>query len=251
MDGRRPGAGHVPVPSRTTEAVPHAHRCQPKGTSGDELRRKPTTLAAFNKTRDVVIVNQRGVGSSPDPLKLPRQWQGEGGKTSLPLSIEEASARIRAGLGETLEACKSQGIDAAGYDIINLIHDVDDLRKALGYEKIALRGTSFGSQRALVYMKRWPERVDRAILAGLEPLDCGYDSAQGVWRVFERLDEQLAKAGNEDVANTGVCARIRTIVERLKKDSVRYQGQHPRTWRKGFVAIGLEDFREYLRRPVP
>lgn len=207
-------------------------------------------LVAFNRNHDVVIVNQRGNGQSPGLRGLPRFWYAKGGRTSQPLSMDEVSTRLQEGLQGVLDACESRGIDAAGYDIINLVHDIDDLRDSLGYDKIALRGGSFGSQWALAYMKRWPERVDRAILSGVEPLDHAYDSAEGVWRVFERLDQQLENAGNTDVAKTGVCAGVKAVVERLEQKAVAFRGRHPRRNQYGMIRMGVEDFRGYLRQPL-
>ncbi len=48
--------------------------------------------------------------------------------------------------------------------------DLDDVRAALGYERINLYGGSYGTRAGLVYMRRHPERVRTAVLDGLAPV---------------------------------------------------------------------------------
>src|SRR5262245_41572825 len=49
--------------------------------------------------------------------------------------------------------------------------DLDDVRAWLGYDKINLVGTSYGTQAALVYMRRHPDHVHSAILLAVAPTD--------------------------------------------------------------------------------
>jgi pimeloyl-ACP methyl ester carboxylesterase len=45
--------------------------------------------------------------------------------------------------------------------------DLDDVRAALGYDRINLAGASYGTQAAQVYIRRHPEHVRAAFLAGV------------------------------------------------------------------------------------
>lgn len=44
--------------------------------------------------------------------------------------------------------------------------DLDDLRSALGYEKLNLLGTSYGTRAALVYLRRHGDHVRSVTLQG-------------------------------------------------------------------------------------
>jgi len=47
--------------------------------------------------------------------------------------------------------------------------DLDDVRAALGYEKLALFGGSYGTRFYLVYARQHPDRVQSIVLAGVAP----------------------------------------------------------------------------------
>lgn len=50
------------------------------------------------------------------------------------------------------------------YDSTTAMQDIDDLRGALGYDRINIIGSSYGSYAGIVYMKYFPERVRSAFL---------------------------------------------------------------------------------------
>jgi pimeloyl-ACP methyl ester carboxylesterase len=70
-------------------------------------------------------------------------------------------------LRHTLE----QRADLTKYTTSIAMDDLDDARAWLGYDRINLFGASYGTQAALVYMRRHPEHVRSAILLGVAPAD--------------------------------------------------------------------------------
>lgn len=46
------------------------------------------------------------------------------------------------------------------------VDDLDDVRAALGYERINLWGGSYGTRAALIYARRHPEHVLSVVLDG-------------------------------------------------------------------------------------
>lgn len=59
--------------------------------------------------------------------------------------------------------------DIALYNTNNAVDDLDDIRAALGYDKIVLDGGSYGTFFSLVYMRRHPQHVESAILDAVAP----------------------------------------------------------------------------------
>lgn len=177
-------------------------------------------LKALNRKRDVVIVNQRGNTRPPGLNSGDWRW---GVEKAAPDALEtsgQALQRYSDGVKQGIEQWTNKGVDLAGYDIMNISEDLEDIRKAFGYSKIALRGNSFGSQWSLAYMKRWPQHVDRAMLAGVEPLDFAWDSAAWLWKALERLDKRAVAGLSKDISGGSYLDALKQVVTRLEKSNV-------------------------------
>jgi pimeloyl-ACP methyl ester carboxylesterase len=108
--------------------------------------------------RDVVLVDQRGTGgSNPLPCAL--------------RNLNNAQEMI----GETMpvekvRACRvelEKKADLTQYTTSIAADDLDDVRQAMGYDKINLYGGSYGTVAALVYLRRHGDRVRTITLEGV------------------------------------------------------------------------------------
>ncbi|MEM9313217.1 MAG: alpha/beta fold hydrolase [Pseudomonadota bacterium] len=200
----------------------------------------------LRRTRDVVYVGQRGNPREPG-LTPSLYLEIDGAPLDRPTEFNAGVQRLRAALTTAQERWLAAGVDLAGYDIMNISSDLYELREALGYPKIALRGCSFGSQWSMTYMKRFPETVDRALLSGVEPLDFAYDSPAGLWAGMSRLaelserDAQLASS----IPEGGLMAALTTVVERLEQAPVSVPLPGP-DGQELIVVVGVEDLRDAL-----
>ena len=157
---------------------------------------------------DVVLVNQRGCSSRR------RDWIGTRRREPTPTPDSTLEDRVLSYIEFAKKVTadyEGSNVDLRGYTITECAADVDDLRKALGYEKIMLMGQSFGSQWSFAVMRHHPEIVERAILTGVEPLNHTYDMPSHVMnairRIWKHLDTDPAWApflppgGMEEAAN--------------------------------------------------
>jgi pimeloyl-ACP methyl ester carboxylesterase len=108
--------------------------------------------------RDVVFVDQRGTGAS-NPLDCP---------------FPEDPSVVFEGVfpHELMESCRAElelRADLGLYTTAHFADDLDDVRAALGYERINLSGGSYGTRASLVFARRHPERVRSLILDGVFP----------------------------------------------------------------------------------
>jgi pimeloyl-ACP methyl ester carboxylesterase len=117
-------------------------------------------LRSYRAHRDVVLVDQRGTGASN------------------PLDCKDDSTPLAAALREMFPLdlmlrCRdaaAKHADLRFYTTPLAMDDLDDVRAALGYDKIDLFGLSYGSRAALVYARQHPEHVNRIVIGGVTPV---------------------------------------------------------------------------------
>ncbi|MEM9409580.1 MAG: alpha/beta fold hydrolase [Planctomycetota bacterium] len=214
----------------------------------------PLEASLYCQDRDVILMNQRGA-RLPDKRYQAFRFMHQGLSLDSAFSVKSVTESINKMTRFQIKRWQKQGVDLAGYDIMNMVEDINDVRKALGYEKIALRGTSFGSQWSFAFIQKYPEVVDRAILSGVEPLDHGYDSPDGIWNVLERLEKRISDSNDDDnllhLPDVSLTQAFRVVIRRLNESPVEAKGQHPkRPQFKKNIPLGVDDFRRYLRRGI-
>jgi pimeloyl-ACP methyl ester carboxylesterase len=178
-------------------------------------------LALYRRVGDVVLVDQRGASERGDVLRFSRPLA--------PRPLDRPGT-LAADTAATIEAARavvadfaSKGIDLRGYTVLECADDVNDLRRALGYERVTLVATSFGSQWSFAIMRRHPEIVARALLSGVEPLDHGFDMPSHVLAAVHRMwweAEQDPKL-KPYVPVGGLMAAAREIAHRLAAAPLR------------------------------
>lgn len=133
------------------------------------------------KHHDIVMVGYRGVDGSVS-LDCP---EIEG---ALKLGKSPLSSKTLDKLGKAWYAAfqrlKKEGVDIDGYNMVEVIDDMEDARKALGYEKVNLYGRGYGSRIAYFYGLRYSQSIHRILMCGVNP------PGRQVWEP-EMVDAQL------------------------------------------------------------
>lgn len=204
-------------------------------------------VATLNQKRDVILISQRGASRAGGLPMFHFKYQYYVGSKTQAFDPQKSGQRQAKALKDTLCYYQKIGVDPAGYDIINLIDDIEDVRKYYGYSKLALVGNSFGSQTALAYLKHYPKRVDRALLSAVEPLSHGYDDPDEVWKVLQRVAAyaQADPAIKNHLPAIGLLGALKTIVKRLEKKPLQVTFELPRKG-KQTVTIGVHDFHQNI-----
>ena len=121
----------------------------------------PVVYDGIHATRDIVLVDQRGTGAS-NALALPAV------PDTSALSAPAADTRLSAWMRESLAALDA---DPRLYTSTVAADDLDDVRAALGYDRIDLYGSSYGGTLAQYYLRQHADHVRVAVLDGATPLD--------------------------------------------------------------------------------
>lgn len=119
------------------------------------LLRSPLARDMIAVDQDWVFFDERGSGLASPLLDCGEVAMNDAG----PLSVAA---------GETLKACgqlhAAAGVDLSRYNIREVALDVQDLRKALGYERIDLFGASYGTSIAMGILRHAPQGVRAVVL---------------------------------------------------------------------------------------
>jgi len=120
-------------------------------------------LKELRQRREMVFIDQRGTGRS-NPLRC--NFYGE------PLDLRRAAGDLYT--PEAVSRCRKELEKVADLKLYTTaigMDDIDEVRSALGYERINLFGGSYGTRAAQVYLRRHPGSVRSVLLDGVAPVD--------------------------------------------------------------------------------
>ncbi len=152
------------------------------GQAASSLAPFAARLADIRRTRDIVLIDQRGTGrSSPLLCDAFKPRDDEAFETDPVPRARECAAQLRA-----------QGIDAAQYTTAAWIADLEAMRAALGYERWNLWGGSYGTRVAQEYVRQHAQRVRTLALDGVAPP--GLIITLDVWRTRDAALSSILNA---------------------------------------------------------
>lgn len=198
-------------------------------------------LGAARQDRDLVFVDQRGTGAS-NPLKC---------------DLGDSPRDLQAFFGEMLPRDKIRECREKLEKIANLrlyttpiaMDDLDEVRAALGYEKINLLGASYGTIAAQVYLRQHPEHVRSAFLAGVATPEIKQPL------LFPRSAQHAMDLLFEDCAADEHCRKtfpalkqeFDAVLRRFEKGTLEVELVNPSTQKREKVRVPRSNFVERLR----
>lgn len=193
---------------------------------------------------DVVLIDQRGTGAETERTLF--IWQKELPK-NLFVNAEASQKHFNAMSQEALKAYSDRGVDLQGYTTIENAQDIDDLRQALGYDKISLYGFSYGTHLGQTYMKYHEEHVKNAVLIGVE----GFNDT---FKLPLAMDVQLHKiallSNNASTINKEVpdlVALYKKIIKKIEENPIDLEIKSALTGAPIKVLIGPHGLNIILR----
>jgi len=180
------------------------------GQAASTLAPFASRLAELRRTRDVVLIDQRGTGRS-SPLVC-EAFKPRDSDLFDPDPLPRAKACV--------EELTAKGVDLSQYTTTAWIADLEAMREALGYQRWNLWGGSYGTRVAQEYLRTHADRVRTMILDGVAPP--GMIISLDIWTTREAALAAVLKACSTSQAcakaHPDAGAVLRTIEQSLARD---------------------------------
>lgn len=195
-------------------------------------------FSALRQVGDVIALDQRGTGLSNPRLDCLESWD-------LPLDQPDSYDEVLRVGREKARICvdfwRQRGVDLTGYTTEESADDIEDLRKALGYDALHLYGASYGSHLALATIKRHGAHISRAVIAMVEGLDHTMKLPNTIQRHMEQLNALLKADLYWQLRIPDLLELMQSVFERLDREPVKVSVTDRRTKEQVEVCVGKFD----------
>ncbi|QNQ10241.1 alpha/beta fold hydrolase [Sphingomonas alpina] len=190
---------------------------------------------------DLVFMDVRGTGEG-HALDCP------GGSDERPEAYLEPFLAAGAGFAACRDALQRHA-DLMQYTTMAAMRDLDDLRQAMGYDKINIDSGSYGTRAALIYIHMFGGHVHAAVLNGSVPVEnrAPLYHAAAAQRAFDLLVRQCADDAPCHAAYPHIGDDLRTVLRRLRTRPERVVIQHPVTRAPLQISLSASGFADALR----
>ena len=177
-----------------------------------------SAFSRIRRTRDIVLIDQRGTGSST-PLSC------ENIEDEDALLASDAFVRLGA------ECVGGLSHDPAYFTTSVAVRDLERVRETLGYPSLNIYGVSYGTRVAQHYLKRYPQRVRTVILDGVVPpgLALGPGIAVDAQRALDSLLARCAASPECRDAYPNLNDQLPNLLTRVGASPPTITIPHPRS----------------------
>ena len=185
------------------------------GIPGSTLARVPAYARLFEKLRtlgDVIVPDQRGTGLSEPSLACAPSPPDP--------TMFESETAMRQAILKQVQRCvapfRADGIAIEAFDTQESANDVEDIRRALGAERLRLVASSYGCELALETIRVFGSRIQRAALSGVRSPDKAL-KLPGVLDLQLRRISGLVAKDSSYASNPTVEVLTRALIGELDK----------------------------------
>lgn len=201
----------APATGKTTEPDPVFFFAGGPGQAATEtwVMIQPV-LQKIRKNRDIVMIDQRGTGRSN---KLACESEIE----------EDLNQEIDLDLirSETEKCLAALDGDPRFYTTTIAMGDYNEVRKAMGYDKINIMGVSYGTRSAQVYLRLFPDTVRTVTLDSVVPMQLalGQEHAPMLDRSVQKVFEDCARDETCNSLYPGHAEELGALFMQLRNES--------------------------------
>ncbi len=238
--GRKIGLKVVVLPARASDPLPDPVLDLAGGPGeADTLSAGYLAGSPLLQERDLVFIDQRGSG---EPDRLECRLAGDDLQSRLGETYPlDAVRRCRDELGKKY--------DLTLYTVAAAVDDFDEIVRWLGYTKVNLFGSSYGTRAAQVYLQRHPESVRSAVLWDVVPMDepVALSHAAGAQRSLDLVLGACADDADCRAKFPDARKDFQAVMDRLSQGPVEVEVAHPETGKATRVRLSREVVAEGIR----
>jgi len=197
-------------------------------------------LKALRRRRDILLVDARGTGRS--------------GALTCP---EDPAARVQGFLDDffplaQVRSCRDElakRADLSQYTTLWIADDMAEVAAALGYGKLNVMGTSYGTRAALVFLRRHPDRVRTVTLYGVLPPDARVPlpAARNTQNALDALFADCAAEPACAAAFPDLKADLAAVLKRVDEKPVPVEATDLETGAKVSIVLSRDGVTQTLR----
>ena len=138
---------------------------------------------------ELVVYDQRGGGAAVPRLDCPEHGDAVLDALARPDDPTDERGAVADSITRCHDRLEGDGVGLDHYDVESSVADLDDLRRALGVDRLRLVATSYGTRLALEYAAAHPDHVASMALDSIDPPGSGHPGrdAEMVRPAVERL----------------------------------------------------------------
>jgi pimeloyl-ACP methyl ester carboxylesterase len=196
-----------------------------------------SVVSWFIENHDIVLVGYRGMDGTvrldcPEVVEVMKS-SGQGDMLS-DSALDESSAAY----ARCAERLQNEGIELKGYTVTELIDDIEAARVGLGYERINLLSSSFGTNVARIYAYMYPESIYRSAMIAVDTPGATIHEPQLVDELIQSYADLCAQDAECSARTDDLAETIRNVSQDM-----------PERWlffsiNPGLVKVGTYNFFE-------
>lgn len=196
---------------------------------------------------DVILLDQRATGKSRPKLVYQHDQP-----PFYNVFVDGSAARKRYSeiAGKAARHFREQGFDLNGYNSNESADDINDIRLALGLEKVSLYGFSYGTHLALATIRRHGQHLENVIAVGVEGLHQTHKLPLNMDTQFKKLSLMVAKDENVGKFVPDLVALTKRVFDKLDKEPMVVEIYDRASEKKIRIPVGKSGLQYILRRDI-
>jgi len=171
---------------------------------------------------DLIFVDRRG----SDDNSLTYVWK-EAYPENFMVSEESANLHYQNMAKAALPAFEENGIDIKGYNMEEYAKDINDLMAVLKIDRYSIFGFSFGASIGMTIMKLFPDRIDKAILAGADAPNQSFNFSSYLDAQIEKLGKMVAQDSSLKAKIPHFTALVTRVMNKLEENPATVSVKNP------------------------